>query len=329
MSARTTLKDVAREAGVSVSAASLALAGSRRISPATVQRVRVAAMALGYVRDQSQANAAAGHFRHAGKPALIAAWLEDTRALVKLRELAATRGMIVRAVTPGPAGLGAAVAALGAAAVVVQRRYLPSTGLGPLAVPVVMWCDEGEGDPRADLIETCEWWTASRQALARVRAAGYRRPLAVLMPARPPHWHDEVRHAALRSAGLPVLEWDQRPQPLLAFLDRHQPDAVIGGNIHVLRALQAAGRPLPFAALLTFDTPWHRACAGWREDPARRLGLTLELIEQRLRYGGRTPCRIIIAPCWQEGTSLPSANPEAGRATQQVAGGSRLPRRNR
>lgn len=328
MTARTTLKDVAREAGVSVSAASLALAGSVRIPPATRQRICAAAASLGYVRDQSQASAAAGHFRHAGKPALIAAWLEDPRTLAKLRQLAADRGMCVRAVNPGPAGLGAAVAALSAAAVVVQRRDLPSAGLGPLAVPVVMWCDEGEGDPHADLIETCEWWTASRQALARVRAAGYRRPLAVLMPASPPHWHDEVRLAALRSAGLPVLEWDRRPQSLLAFVDRHRPDAVIGGTIHVLRALQSAGRVLPFAALITFDTPWHRACAGWREDPGRRLGLTLELIEQRLRYGGRTPCRIIIAPCWQEGASLPAA-PHAGRATQQAARGSRLPRRNR
>jgi LacI family transcriptional regulator len=44
----TTLRDVAERAGLSVSAASLALSGNRRIPPSTRERVRAAAAALGY-----------------------------------------------------------------------------------------------------------------------------------------------------------------------------------------------------------------------------------------------------------------------------------------
>jgi DNA-binding LacI/PurR family transcriptional regulator len=309
MTARVTLRDVAREAEVSVSAASLSLSGSVRISAATAARVRAAAAALGYVRDHVQAAAAAGRFKHAGRMALIAVWAEQGTCARLLNRHASSMGMVVRSVDAEDSeALSGVLRDMGAAALVVHRRYLASANLRPVSLPVVMWCDEGEGGPQADLIETCEWWTTSVQTAERVRLAGYRRPVAVLTPAKPPHWHDDVRLGAMRAARVPTLVWDGGHAPLLRFLDRHRPDAVIGGNIHVLRALQDLERPLPFAALLTFSTPWHRNCAGWIADQDRGARMTLELIEQRLRYGERPPCRIVIPPRWRDAASLPPAS---------------------
>ena len=347
MGNRVSLRQVATEAGVSVSTASLALAGNVRIPPTTAARVRTAATALGYVRDLTQSANAANRFRHGGKPALIVTWTDSTRSIERLQHYAAGMGMSIhqfaqqsQVATAVPVARGAKGAAsrrsagtrkaeaatpeaanpppalptraqlahLGAAALIVQCRGIDTRQLAELGVPVVLWSDEGDGPLPCDVIETCEWWTASAQTCARVRDAGYRRPVAVLVTASPPHWHDHVRDAAFRAQGIPVLTWDVNDASLRRFVQRHRADAVIGLHVHVLRALERMELVLPFAALLTFDLPWHRHCAGWREDADRQARMTLELIEQRLRYGERPPCRIVVPPLWHAGKSLPLAN---------------------
>ena len=340
MGIRVSLRQVAAAAEVSISTASLALAGHARVQPDTAARVRAAATELGYVRDQTQSANASNHFRHGGKPALVAAWVSMPVHITRLRHHAATMGMSICALPQQPLSQPAAqpadqpttrrtarkqatalaastapttfalptaatLADLGATALIVQCRGLDPRPLADLGVPVVLWDDEGNRPHPCDVIETCEWWTASTQAIERVRHAGYHRPVAVLINADPPHWHDDVRAAAFHAHGIPTLTWDRNDAALRAFMSHHRPDAVIGIHVHVLHALDRLKFTIPFAALLTYDLPWHRHCAGWREDYDRQARTTLELIEQRLRYGERPPLRIVVPPLWHPGKSLP------------------------
>jgi DNA-binding LacI/PurR family transcriptional regulator len=62
----SSIEDVARLAGVSVSTASQAMNGHRRISATTIQRVGDAARELGYVPSSSAYTLATGHNRNIG-----------------------------------------------------------------------------------------------------------------------------------------------------------------------------------------------------------------------------------------------------------------------
>jgi len=303
MAGRASLKDVAAEAGVSVSTASLALAGDRRVAADTTARVQAAATRLGYVRDPVRSSLASGQFRHTGKPVCIAACVGGEEAA--LREQAAAMRMGVRPVTGDIPAVIAQAKAMGAAALVVNERGADPAVLAGAGLPVVLWEDEGPSDPGVDLIETCEWWTATTEAIARLRAAGWERPAAVLVEASPRHWHDDVRSAACAAAGAPLFEWDGRDDTLLAFLAEHRPDAILGLVASMHGVFARIGCRLPFAALIVHDGPWFAGVAGWKPDTDSRCRVTLELVEMRLRYGPRPPRRIVIPPAWRTAASLP------------------------
>jgi len=214
-------------------------------------------------------------------------------------------GMSLRALAGAIEGLVAQAVDQDAAALVLDRRGVDIDLLAHSSIPVVLWEDEGPAQSPVDLVETCEWWTATAGAVERVRAAGYRRPAAILTPAVLRHWHDDIRLACIRSCGLPALEYRNDEEAVVAFLDEHRPDALVIGVPTVATILQRRGLTLPLVTLIAFDDIWFRAYAGWVSDQDHRGQVTLELIEQRLRYGPRPPRRIVIPPRWQEGTSLP------------------------
>ena len=304
MATRISLKDVAGAAEVSISTASLALSGDHRVSSATRERVVAAANRLGYVRDPLLAGLASGRFRHTGKPIAIAASIESGPWAAEFQRQAAALGMVVRPLAGPLHGLAAQALAHEAAALVLFRRGIDAALLAGLPLPTVLWEDESPIEATVDVIETTDWWVATVGAIDRVRAAGHAKVAVVLTPARPRHWHDDVRQATALVAGLPLLQWDLDDGSLKGFLELHRPDAVIGGIPMVDSAIRRVGFPLPFASLLAFDDEWHRGVAGWVADQDHRAQVTLELIEQRLRYGPRPPRRIVVPPRWQEGHSL-------------------------
>lgn len=304
MASRVSLKDVASAAQVSVSTASLALSGDHRVAPATRERILAAAKQLGYVRDPILASIAAGHFRHTGKPISVGLSLDARHWIASLQRQGEAMGMTVRPVNGALDEVCANAVDAGCAALVIYRRGVDGTTFAGAPLPVVLWEDEGPADPPVDLVETCEWWTATIGAVARVRAAGFERPAVVLFTATPPHWHDHVRLAAARSLGIPVLQWDHVDATLAAFLREHEPDAVVGFLPGIDEAMQRLGRRLPFACLLLVDDPWFAGFTGWMPDNQHREQVTLELIEQRLRYGPRPPRRIQVPPRWREAGSL-------------------------
>lgn len=306
MAGRVSLKDIAAETGVSISTVSLALSGDRRVTPATRDLVRAAAARLGYVRDPLLASLAAGRFRHAGKPARIAVDISTPVWTARLKQQAEVMGMTV-AGCDGPVDtLQARALEQGFAALVLNRRGVDVRGLAGSALPTVLWEDEGPATPPVDLVETCEWWTATSGAIERVRAAGFTRPAAVLTPAQPRHWHDDIRLACARTMGVPVFEWQTEASTpaAAAFLAEQRADAVIAGLPHIHEHLHRQGVHLPLAVLLVHAGEWFAGFTGWLPDQDHRGQVTLELIEQRLRYGPRPPRRIVVPPRWQDGKTL-------------------------
>jgi DNA-binding LacI/PurR family transcriptional regulator len=307
MAGRVSLKDIAADTGVSVSTVSLALTGDRRVTEATRERVRAAAAKLGYVRDPLLASLAAGRFRHAGKPARIAISANGPW-MARLKQQAEAMGMTTCPFETPTEGIQEAAIAQGCAALILNRRGIDISNLAQSTLPTFLWEDEGPANPPVDLIETCEWWTATSGAIERVRAAGYTRPVAVLIPAKPRHWHDDIRLACAKAMGVPVYEWsgdDAADVAAAAFLAKHQADAIIAGMPHIHERLQRQGVQLPLAVLLVHAGPWFAQFTGWQPDQDHRGQVTLELIEQRLRYGPRAPRRIVIPPQWQDGKTLP------------------------
>jgi DNA-binding LacI/PurR family transcriptional regulator len=306
MPTRVSLRMVADTARVSTATASLALSGSPRVAAETRYLVMAAAQHLGYVRNLAFSCIASGHFRHAGRPPVVATWMDHGIHDEHFRQQAKTLGMDVRTLPDVPGDLTAELRHISASALVVCRRASDVATLARLPVHTVLWLDEGRSSPELDVIETHEWWSATVDTVQRVIAAGYQRPAVIAIPAEPRHWHDDVRAGAARALGLPFLEWNGDAPSIRAFIRRHRPDALIGGVAAVASRLRELGIERPFAALIITGSAWHRDITGWITDQESRELATLELIEWRLRHGPRPPRRIIILPHWQEGKSLPA-----------------------
>lgn len=304
MTSRVSLKDVATAAGVSVSTASLALAGDARVAGPTRERTLKAAQTLGYVRDPLISGLASRRFRHAGKPIVVAANIGEGGYLANLNHHSAAMGMTVAPCTGGEDGLQERLERMEAAALVVNQRRWDVHRLAALPIPVILWEDEGYTEPVVDIVETSEWWSASVGAGQHVRANGWKRPVAVTIPATPRHWHDDVRLAAFRSIRIPVLETNAPGNDIPAFIAKEKPDVIIGLVRSLLEDLHRLRIHLPFASLIVDESPWCDGVAGWVTDQDHRSQVTLELIEQRLRYGPRPPRRIIIPPRWRDAPSL-------------------------
>lgn len=304
MSARVPLKAVAAAAQVSVATASLALSGDHRVAPATREKVERAARSLGYVRDPVLSSLAGGRFRHTGKPIVIAVSTGQVGWNTPFQQRALEMGMTLHQLPADIADPGAEAKAMGAAAVVLNRRGMDAAAIAALPLPAVLWEDESPDEPVVDLIETHEWWAGTTGAINRMRAAGFKRTGVVLTPAEPRHWHDDVRLAAARSMGALVLETRHDDGDLKRFIAAKKPDAILGGISWAYSAMQRIGVQLPFASMIVLEGPWFDAMAGWVTDQDSRARMTLELIEQRLRYGPRPPRRIIIPPHWRDGGTL-------------------------
>jgi hypothetical protein len=305
MAARVSLRMVAAAAQVSVSTASMSLAGDQRITAATRGRVLAAAESLGYVRNALVAALASKGFRHQGKPLRVLADIAPATAIEPLRALAPGMGMAIHPTERCWNEIPARAFGRTACALVLNQRRPDLRALAALPVPVVLWEDEDPGETLVDVIETGDWWSIVTGAVRRVRASGCGHPALVLTPAEPRHWHDGVRLAAARDLGTPVLEWDRVDDAALgAFIRETRPDAVIGPTIVVYKALQRLRLPLPFASLILHDAPWCDGVAGWLTDHPFRCRTTLEVLERRIRFGPCPPRRILIPPRWRDAPSL-------------------------
>jgi hypothetical protein len=305
MAVRVSLQDVARQAGVSVSTVSLALSGQGRMAAATRERIVRCAAELGYVRNPVIASLAAGRFRHMGKPMVVAAWAPAGLPPGNhLEEQAPNMGMHIVSLSETDDDLADHIASIGAQGLVVTGRGLAQEMLITLTVPTVMWLDECPMRMATDVVDNFDWWVSTTGAIERVRAAGCRRPALVTIPSPVRHWHDDVRLGAARFAGVPVLEHDGNGDRLQAFVREICPDVVIGNVATVCHDLRRYGMDLPFVCLILMENGFSDGLAGWLPDDRQQSLISLQLIEERLRYGPRTPRRVTVAPRWCPGPSF-------------------------
>lgn len=191
---RATIADVAREAGVSPSTASVVFSGKTPVSDATKRRVLDAASALGYTGpDPRAASLRRGRSGIVGvvfEEHLGTAFLDPVKTLMMdgLSDAVAPLGaglLLLRDHDPTESGTAASLmtAPLDAAVLVGCSGHLRESldAVRARGIPVVVIeGDAGEDIPRIGLDNR----EAQRQAASHLRALGHRRVAVVTLPAR-------------------------------------------------------------------------------------------------------------------------------------------------
>jgi LacI family transcriptional regulator len=266
---RVTLKEVARAAGVSVSAVSYALRGAANIPAETAGRVRAAAEKLGY-RANARVGELMAHIRQArplGKAEPLAlVYLEGGRAAAKrsgfaqvveegARRHAETRGYRLDAfwlseVEGNARRLAGILTARGISGVLIA----PTTGAGRVeldwpwenfATAVVGMSELSVSPPRAGH----HHYEAMREVLRRLAAAGARRPVAMVEAVTNERAHRGWQAAWLACGPAGAGEaarrlWLHREGTeagMGEWLRKLKPDAVVADNAGLLRLARDAG----------------------------------------------------------------------------------------
>lgn len=190
---RATISDVAREAGVSPSTASVVFSGKTPVSDATRRRVLDAAATLGYTGpDPRAASLRRGRSGIVGvvfEEHLGRAFLDPVKTLMMdgLADGVAPLGaglLLLRDHEPTGAGPSLTTASLDAAVLVgcsgLLRESLDAVRARGIPV-VVIEGDAGDGVPRIELDNR----EAQRQAASHLRALGHSRVAVVALPAGP------------------------------------------------------------------------------------------------------------------------------------------------
>lgn len=188
---RATISDVAREARVSPSTASVVFSGKTPVSDATRRRVLDAASALGYTGpDPRAASLRRGRSGIVGvvfEQHLRTAFLDPVKTLMMdgLAEAVAPIGaglLLLRDQDPSGAGPSLTTAPLDAVVLINCGSGLLRESLATMrarGIPVVVIeGDAGEGVPRIDL----DHREAQRQAASHLRALGHRDAVVVALP---------------------------------------------------------------------------------------------------------------------------------------------------
>lgn len=336
--ARVTMKDLARETGLTVATVSRALSGKDQIADATRGRVRDAAERLGYEPDPALSRLAA--WRWGAEPAaesgLVLAVLSDDERprfpdyvenrLKGIRARGRELGYgieILRLREHGnsPERLADVVRARGIAGVVVERVNRPGSfeGFPWNEIPAV-GCGLGEEHLAIPTV-TNDVYESVRMAWARCRARGYRRiGLVLALGGKPDPFHRmlaagrlEQEESGEEEATIPPLRCEARnlPSELPSWLKEWRPDVVIG-NQYTAEHLEELGLMIPrkiafagFAVRAERGSRWSGAQVRLREVGILALE-QCHLAIQRPGSGG-VPIDVLhlVKPRWTEGDSLP------------------------
>ena len=340
MESRPTLQDIAKLAGVGKATVSLALRNDPKISPATRERVRVAAEQLNYRPDPALARIAAHRWRTREHPSDITVafvtmdhpWTH-VEPLMDLRHGAKEQGERLgyhvehfRLETfPGPVQLARVLFHRGIRGVLVGlilredfARQFPWQSF------ISVGCSLGYYQPPINVVVS-DFHHAMERAWREAVQAGYRRiGVALLEEFEAVDLFDKVSAALFCQSRLnPELEAIPvqyfRLADRAAFQDwlrQHQPEVVIGFNDTVHWWLLEAGRQVPEdTAFISLDTEVKPragglALAGMHPDYAfigrTALGQLDILLRTHQQGIPERPLTVHVPPVWIRGNTLPA-----------------------
>lgn len=317
------LRQVAMRAGVSLASASYALRGDPRIAPATAERVRAAAAALGWRASPELARRASSRFLGpaAAIPIAHITWLKapgpTTGSVVRrARDLGWEVHTHLLAPDDEPARLRDRLLQAGMRGAILDpgpsRPDLAGFDWSPL--PVVMGWHDGPPGPHPAVREI-DPFAAVAACTRRLAAAGHRR-IGYAVAAHAPRLDSDDRRLAgwLSARGavrIPPLRcsmgWteERSTQALLAWVRRHRVEAVVGFSVWSWYVLRRHAPGVACAAqLIDPDDPWGVPVAGCVIDPPVIASTLCAILEQRMR-GWRAPaCELVLPPRWKDGASL-------------------------
>lgn len=345
MNARPTLRDIADRVGLSPAAVSMALREHPRISPATRERVRLAAAELGYTPDPVMASIASRRWRRnpADKGPVLAELVPtDHYSQPGLVEAAAKRGYRIEetvvAAAMHPDEVGRRLWWRGIMGIIVGQS------LSPEFCKAFDWtrfaavgCGEAQSRLPIDIVMP-DHYAAVQVAWDQAWARGYRRIGMVLfdMPAeldvreREAAFWERQRHC--EATELPILRVrSSQTHPeyadhqrwfaygtgvLREWLRECRPDAVLGFNATFRWMLENAGYPIPAKvafADLWISSPESPEATGAQIFQTEVSARAVDWLDLLLRTGQRGPAlhprTIRLEPIWSDGPWLPPKKP--------------------
>ena len=301
----TTIRDVAREAGVAVGTVSRVLNGSGPVSPATAERVRAVMARLGFAPSEAGRALRTGASRAVGvlvptiSNPIFARSMEGIEAVLRARGYAALL-MSTRYDPAAEAGALATLVARGVDGVIATLARADAAPATP--VPTVLLYNRPDGTDPGAALATVDSRGAVRDATRRLIALGHRR-IAFLGGHFAASDRSAARaegyRAAMEEAGLPawppeeVAFEDEGPAfdaAIARLLDRlSRPTALICSNDLLAMATVAALRRAGLAV------PRDVAVIGFDGMPAARLAHPpLSTIRQPARSLGRAAAALLL-----------------------------------
>jgi DNA-binding LacI/PurR family transcriptional regulator len=343
-----TIRDLARRLGLSPTTVSEALRGKSRVARSTMVRVRAAAEQAGYHynplagRVMSQVRTSAVR-RFRGALALLDLEEPDRPVGAARFNKMLVRGVIARArdlgfsldrflIGPGgvtPARLNGVLAARGIGGVLVLPSFA-DVHLEGLDWPRLagLYLDRVIRHPRLHSVSP-DHFGGMCDALRRLEARGYRHPGLVLQRQQDDRLQRRWEGAFLATchqdaslAPVPILLADAIDETTFGrWLQRHEPDVVLGHGTRLLRWMREAGLGVPdrsgFVSLNATLSEEPCAAIDLRPEQVGARGAEL-LVGQLLR--GETgpptvPCNTSVPAAWQEG---PTVRPPQRDASPQA-----------
>jgi LacI family transcriptional regulator len=332
------LKEVAAEAGVSVSTASSALRGLHIVKPETRERVETAARKLGYHKNSAAAVLSSLQTRDHRKAILIA-WLSAKDAPSAVSRAGACSAAEKAGVridfcdVESPASLQSTLRILearGCDGIVLGRGMSPVVNGVDWTGFSVVSTEESLFEKGIDVV-CSSLFRSTIDILRQVKQAGYRRIGICLREHDFQHPDDETRLGAAMAFQACDLQASERvplqrlsfSQPdsgpaLVDWVKKNSPDVVVGFSDVDLWHLQSGGFSVPkdLAYVALHVSPSNRGMlAGYQENRSVYPQYAVQILLEKIRHGvrglsGYAKQTLVLPPIF-EGASCPALHPRS------------------
>lgn len=339
MSRRTTLADIAREAGVSKTTVWLTMKNSPKIPVKTRERILGLAEKLGYRPDPVLSSMARARWKDTEREPETVAWLEEpaewkantNQYLAQAREQAKAHGYRVERFElryeDSPARLGELLWKRGIRAILVHHLFRPAWRTEfPWERFVAVAVQPNRYSKflhRAKSSGRCGCAMAFRQILGegyhRIGVVLHHTRLNPIDPARMGallYIRRILQEAAPKVPVLDLTDSSNHPKQIRDWMKKQKPEAVLGLTPSVVHLLSEAGYIIPTDvafATLTRSSAVDRRIAGIDPNHRAMLSRAVGLLDQLLKANAfgipDEPYDIVVPQVWHNGQTLPHLGP--------------------